>query len=67
MSRPASPLVPLVIRRVLEGFSTKEIAHEAQLTAGAVSKIIGNTPNIRKQYVTNAEFRQLLNQRKATP
>jgi hypothetical protein len=67
MSRPASPLVPLVIRRVLEGFSTKEIAHEAQLTAGAVSKIIGNTPDIRKRYVTHAEFRQLLNQRKATP
>jgi DNA-directed RNA polymerase specialized sigma24 family protein len=67
MSRPASPLVPLVIRRVLEGFSTKEIAHEAQLTAGAVSKIIGNTPDIRKRYVTDAEFRQLLNQRKATP
>jgi hypothetical protein len=67
MSRPASPMVPLVIRRVLEGFSTKEIAHEAQLTAGAVSKIIGNTPDIRKRYVTDAEFRQLLNQRKATP
>jgi DNA-directed RNA polymerase specialized sigma24 family protein len=60
-------MVPLVIRRVLEGFSTKEIAHEAQLTAGAVSKIIGNTPDIRKRYVTDAEFRQLLNQRKATP
>jgi hypothetical protein len=57
-------MVPLVIRRVLEGLSTKEIAHEAQLTAGAVSKIIGNTPDIRKQYVTHAEFRQLLNQRK---
>jgi predicted transcriptional regulator len=67
MSRPASPLVPLVIRRVLEGFSPKEIAHELQLTAGAVSKIIGNTPDIRKQYVTHAEFRHLLNQRKSTP
>jgi hypothetical protein len=66
MSRPASPLVPLVIRRVLEGFSTKEIAHEARLTAGAVSKIIGNTPDIRKRYVTHAEFRQLLSQRKGS-
>ena len=66
MSRPGSPLVPLVIRRVLEGFSTKEIAHEAQLTAGAVSKIIGNTPDIRKRYVTHAEFRQLLSQRKGS-
>ena len=67
MSRPASPLVPLVIRRVLEGFSPKEIAHELQLTPSAVSKVIGNTTHIRKRYVTHAEFRQLLNQRKATP
>jgi len=67
MSRPASPLVPLVICRVLEGFSPKEIAHELRLTPSAVSKIIGNTPDIRKQYVTHAEFCQLLNQRKATP
>ena len=64
MSRPASPLVPLVIRRVLEGFSPKEIAHELQLTPSAVSKIISNT-QMRKEYVTDAEFRQLLNQRKA--
>ena len=67
MSRPASPMVPLVIRRVLEGFSPKEIAHELQLTPSAVSKIISNTPRIRKQYVTDSEFRQLLSQRKATP
>jgi predicted DNA-binding protein YlxM (UPF0122 family) len=60
-------MVPLVIRRVLEGFSTKEIAHEAQLTPSAVSKIIGNTTHIRKRYVTDSEFYHLLNQRKATP
>jgi predicted transcriptional regulator len=67
MSRPASPLVPLVIRRVLEGFSPKEIAHELKLTPSAVSKIIGNTTHIRKQYVTDSEFYQLLNQRKVAP
>jgi predicted transcriptional regulator len=67
MSRPSSPLVPLVIRRVLEGFSPKEIAHELKLTPSAVSKIIGNTTHIRKRYVTDSEFYHLLNQRKATP
>jgi predicted transcriptional regulator len=67
MSRPSSPLVPLVIRRVLEGFSPKEIAHELQLTPSAISKMISNTPHIRKRYVTDSEFYHLLNQRKATP
>ena len=60
-------MVPVIIRRVLAGFSTKEIAYEANISAAAVSKIISNTPHIRKQYVTHAEFRQLLNQCKATP
>ena len=66
MSRPTSPHVPLVIRRVLEGASAKEIAFETGMTAGAVSKIISNT-KMRKEYVTDAEFRHLLNQRKSTP
>jgi hypothetical protein len=66
MSRPASPMMPVVIRRVLEGFLPKEIAHELKMTPSAISKMIGNTPDIRKQYVTHAEFRQLLNQRKGT-
>jgi len=65
MSRPASSMLPLVIRRVLEGRSTKEIAFETGMTPSAVQKIISNT--MRKQYVTDAEFRQLLNQRKSTP
>jgi len=65
MSRPASSMLPLVIRRVLEGRSTKEIAFETGMTPSAVQKIISNT--MRKQYVTDAEFRQLLNQRKAAP
>jgi DNA-binding NarL/FixJ family response regulator len=58
-------MLPLVIRRVLEGRSIKEIAFETGMTPSAVQKIISNT--MRKEYVTEAEFRQLLNQRKATP
>ena len=64
MSRPTSPMAPLVIQRVLEGVSTKEIAYEVGMTAGAVSKIISNT-KMRKEYVTVSEYAQILKQRKA--
>ena len=64
MSRPTSPNVPLVIRRVLEGASAKEIAFEVGMTAGAVSKIISST-KMRKEYVTVSEYAQILKQRKA--
>ena len=64
MSRPTSPMAPLVIKRVLEGVSTKEIAFETGMTSGAVSKIIGNT-KMRKEYVTVSEYAQILKQRKA--
>jgi len=63
VSRPTSPHVPLVIRRVLEGVSTKEIAFEVGMTPGAVSKIISNT-QMRKEYVTVSEYAQILKQRK---
>ena len=66
MSRPTSPHAPLVIKRVLEGVSTKEIAFETGMTAGAVSKIIGNT-KMRKEYVTVSEYAEVLKKRKATP
>ena len=66
MSRPTSPMAPLVIQRVLEGVSTKEIAYEVGMTAGAVSKIISNT-KMRKEYVTVSEYAQILKKRKATP
>lgn len=66
MSRPTSPNVPLVIRRVLEGVSTKEIAFEVGMTPGAVSKIISNT-KMRKEYVTVSEYAEVLKKRKATP
>ena len=66
MSRPTSPMAPLVIQRVLEGVSTKEIAFEVGMTAGAVSKIIANT-KMRKEYVTVSEYAEVLKKRKATP
>ena len=63
MSRPTSPHAPLVIQRVLEGASAKEIAFEVGMTSGAVSKIIANT-KMRKEYVTVSEYAQILKQRK---
>ena len=57
--------MPLVIRRVLEGVSTKEIAFEVGMTSGAVSKIIANT-KMRKEYVTVSEYAEVLRKRKAT-
>ena len=64
MSRPTSPHAPLVVQRVLEGVSTKQIAFEVGMTPGAVSKIISNT-KMRKEYVTVSEYAQILKQRKA--
>ena len=58
-------MAPLVIQRVLEGVSTKEIAFEVGMTAGAVSKIISNT-KMRKEYVTVSEYAEVLKKRKAT-
>ena len=65
MSRPASPEREQIVRRLLLGFSTKEIAYDLQRTVGGISKIAWNA-GVKKQYVTETEFRQLLNQRKAT-
>ena len=66
MSRPTSPHAPLIIQRVLEGVSIKEIAFEVGMTTGAVYQIIAVT-KMRKEYVTVSEYAQILNQRKATP
>ena len=51
---------------MLEGVSTKEIAFETGMTAGAVSKIISNT-KMRKEYVTVFEYAEVLKKRKAAP
>jgi DNA-binding NarL/FixJ family response regulator len=65
MSRPRSPERDLIVRNLLLGLTTKEIAYELGRTVGGVSKIASNA-GVKKQYVTDPEFRQLLNQRKAT-
>ena len=65
MSRPRSPDRDLIVRNLLLGLTTKEIAFDLQRTVGGISKIAWNA-GVRKQYVTETEFRQLLNQRKAT-
>jgi len=63
MSRPRTPEREQIVRNLLLGFSTKEIAFALGRTVGGVSKIAWNA-GIKKQYVTDSEFRQLLNQRK---
>ena len=63
MSRPTSPHAPLIIQRVLEGVSIKEIAFEVGMTTGAVYQIIAVT-KMRKEYVTVSEYAKILNQRK---
>ena len=63
MSRPTSPHALLIIQRVLEGVSIKEIAFEVGMTTGAVYQIIAVT-KMRKEYVTVSEYAQILNQRK---
>jgi DNA-binding NarL/FixJ family response regulator len=65
MSRPRSLERDLIVRNLLLGLTTKEIAYELGRTVGGVSKIASNA-GVKKQYVTETEFRQLLNQRKAT-
>ena len=65
MSRPRSPERDLIVRNLLLGLTTKEIAYELGRTVGGVSKIASNA-GVKKQYVTDTEYRQLLNQRKQT-
>ena len=54
-----------IVRNLLLGLTTKEIAYELGRTVGGVSKIASNA-GVKKQYVTDTEYRQLLNQRKQT-
>ncbi len=65
MSRPRSPERDMIVRNLLLGLTTKEIAYELGRTVGGVSKIASNA-GVKKQYVTDTEYRQLLNQRKQT-
>ena len=66
MSRPQSAFVPLVRARVLAGDLPKMIAYEIGMTPSAISKMISNMPDLRKQYITDIEYAQIIKQRKAT-
>ena len=63
MSRPKSSFATTIISKLLTGMSPKEIAFETNMTASAVSKIIANTSGLRKQYVTETEYNQILKNR----
>ena len=65
MSRPRSPERDLIVRNLLLGLTTKEIAYELGRTVSGISKIAWNA-GVRKQYVTDTEFSQLMKQRKGT-
>jgi hypothetical protein len=65
MSRPRSPERDWIVRNLLAGLTTKEVAFNLGRTVGGISKIAWNA-GVKKQYVTDAEYRQLLNQRKQT-
>ena len=64
MSRPQSPWVPVVRAKILAGEEPKLIAYDIGLTSGAVSKLISNMGDIRKQYVTTEEYINVLKSRK---
>ena len=64
MSRSSSPERDFIVRNLLAGLSTKEIAYNLNRTVSNISKIAWNA-GVRKQYVTHTEFRNLLNQRKS--
>ena len=66
MSRPQSPHSATVREKILAGKSTKMVAYEIKMTAAAVSKMLSNMADIRKQYVTDIEYAQLLKSRKTT-
>ena len=64
MSRPQSPWVPVVRAKILAGEEPKVIAYDIGMTSSAVAKMISNMGDVRKQYVTTAEYLQILSQRK---
>lgn len=65
MSRPRTVETEQILRGILAGLTPKEIAYNLGRAACTVSKTLANH-GMRKRYVTETEFRQILNQRKAT-
>lgn len=65
MSRPRTVETEQILRDLLSGLTPKEIAFSLGRAPCTVSKTAWNH-GIRKQYVTESEFRQILSQRKTT-
>ena len=63
--RPRKPNRDEIVRDILAGLSTKEIAYKFKRAVSGISKIAGNV-GLRREYVTQTEFRNLLNHRKST-
>ena len=63
MSRPQSPWVPVVRAKILAGEDPKVIAYDIGMTSSAVAKMISNMGDVRTQYVSTAEYIQILSQR----
>ncbi len=65
MSRPRTVETEQILRDILAGLTPKEIGYSLGRAACTVSKTLANH-GMRKRYVTDTEFSQLLNQRKGT-
>ena len=65
MGRPKAIERDQIVREVMSGATTKEIAYKLNRTQGGISKIMSNI-GIRKYYLTETEFARILTQRKAT-
>jgi hypothetical protein len=53
-----------MLQRIFSGETAKQAAYEVGMTSQHVTTILSKL-GIRKQYLTAAEFKQILNQRKA--
>jgi hypothetical protein len=62
--RPRNPNRDEMLQRIFSGETAKQAAYEVGMTSQHVTTILSKL-GIRKQYLTAAEFKQILNQRKA--
>ena len=62
--RPRNPNRDEMLQRIFSGETAKQAAYEVGMTSQNVTTILSKL-GIRKQYVTDREFQQILGQRKA--
>lgn len=62
--RPRNPNRDEMLQRIFSGETAKQAAYEVGMTSQSVTTILSKL-GIRKQYVTDSEFQQILGQRKA--